>query len=132
MYGIVKRKRGSMAKGNTTYGKADKQTSYVSGYLGVPKTARSGATLNGGKGDLQDEFSLFECKTTMSEKSSFSVKKEWLTKANKERVEERRQFSFLVINFGGLPSQDNHVVMSLEDFRNMYNVYKEHVRDDDY
>lgn len=69
-----------MAKKNTTYGKADKQTSYVSGYLGVPKTARSGATLSGGKGDLQDEFSLFECKTMMSEQASFSVKKRMANK----------------------------------------------------
>ena len=93
--------------------------------LGAKKTPRSGATLFGGKGDAQDELSLIECKTYMDKRDSFTVKREWLTKLAEERFQERKEFSILVQNFGGKPSEDNYVVMKLEDFAKMYEVYKE-------
>ena len=93
-------------------------------------TPRSGATLRK-KGDAQDELSLAECKTYMEEHESFTVKREWLTKIQKERFEDRKQFAFLIQNFGGPVSKDNYVVIDIESFKMMYEAYKEKVREEE-
>ena len=119
-----------MASKKTTYGKADTQADFVATLLGAKKTTRSGATLIGGKGDVADDISLFECKTSMVEKDSFTVKREWLDKIQKERFEDRKRFAFLVQNFGGRGDIDNYVVMRIEDFEELYNAYKEAIDED--
>lgn len=118
-----------MAKVTSTFGKADKQTAFVAKKLGMKPTARSGATLVGGKGDAQDSLSLLECKTYMKEQESMTVKKEWLTKMQKERFEDRKELAFLVQNFGGPISQDNYVVIDLDSFAKMYLAYKKSVEE---
>lgn len=112
-----------MKKTDTTYGRAMAQTSFVAKFLGMFETPRSGAT-NFRKGDIFDEYSLAECKTSMTEKDSFTVKREWLTKMQRERFEDRKQFAFLVQNFGGSASKDNYVIMDLETFSTIYDGYK--------
>ena len=114
-----------MIKKTSTFAKAEQQTKFVADKLNMRPTARSGATLFGGKGDAQDELAIIECKTYMEKRDSFTVKREWLTKLAEERFQERKEFAILVQNFGGKPSEDNYVVMKLEDFAKMYEVYKE-------
>lgn len=120
-----------MAKVTTTYGKAQKQTDVIAKYLGVKATARSGATQNGGKGDMVDALSLFECKTQMSEKESFTIKREWLSKIKKEQFEDRKDHSFLVFDFGRASIDETFVVMTLRDFDTMYDIYKKEVSDNE-
>ena len=64
------------------------------------------------KGDVvQKEASmLIECKTTMTEKQSVSIKKEWLEKNEKEKQEINLDNSCLCFNFG--PNTDNYYVIS--------------------
>lgn len=64
------------------------------------------------KGDVvqQDASLLIECKTAMSEKTSFSIKKDWIDKNNKESKEMRLDNSCVCFNFG--PNTDNYYVIS--------------------
>lgn len=109
-----------MAK--STSDKSKEQETYVASYLGGKRTPRSGATIRA-KGDISIPEALLECKTYMQLKESFTVKREWLTKIQKERLEDRKQFAFLAINFGGEGHKDNHIVMRIEDFKEIYDGY---------
>lgn len=76
--------------------------------LGGRTTANSGAALWSG-GDVSLKDALIECKTSMSDKSSFSIKKEWLTKLNEERLFAGKEYYALAYNYG--PNQDNYFVI---------------------
>ena len=110
-----------MAK--STVAKSSEQEEFVAKFLNAKRTPRSGGGINI-KGDVVDGLSLFECKTYMNEKDSFTVKREWLIKNQKERFEDRKRFAFLVQNFGGKGSKDNHVIMTIEDFKELYFAYR--------
>lgn len=112
-----------VAKKTTTIGKSLEQEEFVAKFLDARRTVRSGATLSGGKGDITTPNALIECKTSMVEKDSFTVKREWLTKMQRERFEDRKEFAFLVQNFGGKGNQDNYVVMRIEDFKKLMDMY---------
>ena len=62
------------------------------------------------KGDVISEKILFECKTTVTEKLSFTVKKEQLDKLDLERMQMKRDISALVFNFG--PKTENYYVLT--------------------
>lgn len=64
------------------------------------------------KGDviINDASMLCECKTTMTDKDSFSIKKEWITKNNEERFAMRLDNSCIAFNFG--PGQQNYFVIN--------------------
>lgn len=79
---------------------SDKQERYVSKLLGGKVTPSSGSG-KWSKGDVivKDAGISIECKTTMKEKSSFSVKKEWLDKQSRESWEDRMSNSAIAISF---------------------------------
>lgn len=78
--------------------------------LGAIQTPNSGAT-KWRKGDtVVPGTMLVECKTTMSEKQSVSIKKEWIDKNKEEAFEMRLPNSCICINFG--PDTDNYYVIS--------------------
>ena len=116
-----------MAK--STIDKSSEQEEFVAKFVGGKRTPRSGAGIHI-KGDVYDDISLFECKTSMVEKDSFTVKREWLDKIQKERFEDRKRFAFLVQNFGGRGDVDNYVIMRIEDFEELYSAYKEAIDED--
>lgn len=106
----------------STIDKSSEQEEFVASYLGGKRTPRSGAGIRS-KGDVMTPNALIECKTSMVEKDSFTVKREWLTKMQRERFEDRKEFAFLVQNFGGKGNQDNYVVMRIEDFKKLMDMY---------
>ena len=63
------------------------------------------------KGDVVQEQAsmLIECKTCMSEKDSFSIKKEWITKNKGEAFMQRLSNHCVAFNFG--PAQPNYYVI---------------------
>lgn len=79
---------------------SDKQEQYISKLLGGQKTANSGAG-KWSKGDVivKDAGISIECKTTLKEKSSVTVKKEWLDKQRRESWEDRMSNSAIAISF---------------------------------
>ena len=74
-------------------------------------TSNSGAATFSAGDVIQKEASLLiECKTSMSEKSSVSIKKEWLEKNEKEKFQSHLDNSCLCFNFG--PDTKNYYVIS--------------------
>lgn len=63
------------------------------------------------KGDcVQSEASLLiECKCAMSDKSSISIKEEWLTKNKEEAFQNRLSNSCVCFNFG--PDSKNYYII---------------------
>lgn len=78
---------------------SDKQEKAVAKALGGKQTANSGAT-DFIKGDIHLSEWLIECKTTCSEKSSFSIKKAWLEKNREEAFEMGKHNNALCFDFG--------------------------------
>lgn len=63
------------------------------------RTPNSGAAKFVG-GDVTSDQFLLECKTVMSEKQSFSIKRAWLEKNEEERFAMGKDYSALVFDFG--------------------------------
>lgn len=51
--------------------------------------------------------------------------KEDLEKNEKERFMSRKEFSFLVFDYGENLTHETYVTMSLESFKKLYETYKE-------
>lgn len=89
---------------------SDKQEKQVCNIIGGYQTSNSGAG-KFTKGDvIQKEASLLcECKTTVSPKDSFSIKKEWVFKNREEAFANRLDNSCIAFNFG--PNEPNYFVI---------------------
>lgn len=90
---------------------SDKHEKSVCKALGAKQQSNSGAGLFA-KGDVvKPEASLLiECKTSVAEKNSFSIKRDWLEKNSKEAKEINLFNSMLCFNYG--PDTDNYYVIS--------------------
>lgn len=100
---------------------SDKQEKHVAKAVKGRQTANSGATAFS-KGDVITDQFLIEAKTCTSERSSFSIKKEWLEKNEEERFAMGKDYSALVFDFGdGI----QHYVISEKLFIKLLNYLKE-------
>ena len=77
------------------------------------QTANSGAT-KFSKGDIRTATFLIECKTSVSEKQSFTIKKEWLEKNKEEAFAMNKPYSALAFDFG---DNENHYVIDEKLFK---------------
>lgn len=77
------------------------------------RTANSGAT-RFGAGDVTTNKILIECKTTIEDKKSFTIKKDWIEKNKEEAFAMNKPYSTLVFNFG--PTSDNYYVIDEKMF----------------
>jgi len=95
---------------------SNQQEKQVAKAVGGTKTANSGATAFS-KGDVatsgRDGW-LIECKTCMSDKQSFSIKKEWLDKNKEEAFAMGKDHNALAFNFG--PNSRNYYVIDEKTF----------------
>ena len=98
-----------------------KQEKRVGANLGLKLQPNSGATPFA-KGDLKDENLLVECKTLTRKQKSRTIEKEWLTKLQEEQLSMGKLLSALVFDFG---DGDNFVVLTEQDFKNLYTGWKE-------
>lgn len=105
---------------NTRYYSSKQETS-VSKAIKALKTPNSGAGYFK-KGDLQDSDTLYECKTSIAVKNSYSVKKEILNNIQKQAFENNKMYSVLVFNFG--PNTNNYYVLSEKHYKELLG-YKE-------
>lgn len=99
-----------MAKAGTTRYYSDLHEKSVCKATGAVQQTNSGAGLFR-KGDCihKDASLLLECKTCMTEKESFSIKKEWIEKNKEEQFNVRMDNGCIVFNFG--PGLDNYYVI---------------------
>lgn len=64
----------------------------------------------GGKGDISvGNLFLIECKTKTSKAESISIKKEWFTKNESEKVFMGKKYSAVAFNFG--PDEENYYII---------------------
>ena len=70
---------------NSTRYYSSRQEKKIAKDLGGKVVANSGATL-WSKGDVRLKNVLLECKTHVTDKSSFSIKKEWLKTLKEEAI----------------------------------------------
>lgn len=106
-----------MSKYSTRYF-SSQQEKQVAKAVGGRKVANSGATAFH-KGDVTTDDFLLECKTCMTEKQSFSIKKEWLDKNKEEAFAMNKMYNALVFNFG--PQTDNYYVIDEKLFKQLLN-----------
>lgn len=83
---------------NTRYF-SNRQEKQVAKALNGRKTPNSGATPFI-KGDVIADDWLIECKTTTSERASFSVKRDWLEKNKEEAFATGKPYNALCFDFG--------------------------------
>ena len=95
---------------NSTRAAADRHEKSICKALGAKQQSNSGAGMFR-KGDVvQNEASLLiEAKTTMTDKESFSIKKDWIIKNKEEAFAIRKSNSCICFNFG--PEQENYYVI---------------------
>ena len=99
---------------------SDHQENTVAKLLGGKKTPNSGAAKFCG-GDVKTKSFLIECKTTMSPKKSFSIKKDWLEKVEQERKDLQMPYSALAFQFE--PDGENYFVIKDKLFKQMVEVF---------
>lgn len=111
-----------MNKSSTRYfsNKQEKQIAYK---LKGHKQANSGAT-NFVKGDVILDDWLIEAKTAVTEKQSFSIKKQWIEKNKEEAFAMNKSHQAIVFNFGGdnTTFDDNYFIISASDFELFINL----------
>lgn len=100
---------------------SDRQEKHIAKVTDGKQIANSGATPFS-KGDIRTEQFLIEAKTCVSEKQSFSIKKEWLEKNEEERFAMGKDYSALAFNFG---DDVNYYIISEKLFVKLLNLLKE-------
>ena len=100
---------------------SDRQEKHIAKVTKGKQTANSGATAFS-KGDVRTDQFLIEAKTCMSEKQSFSIKKEWLLKNEEERFAMGKDYSALAFNFG---DDENYYIISEKLFIRLLELLKE-------
>ncbi len=93
---------------------SSRQEKAISKALGGRRTSNSGAT-KFDKGDLTTKHFLIEAKTAMTPKSSFSIKKEWMTKLKEEQFAVGKMYSALCFDFGD--EKDRYYIIDEKMFK---------------
>ena len=106
---------------------SNKQEQSVCKALGGVQTSNSGAAkFSAGDVIVKDASLLVECKTTLTEKESFSIKREWLTKNKGEAFAMRLDNSCLAFNFA--PNTSNYYVIDEKMMKFLVEKLKEEAK----
>ena len=92
------------------------QENTIAKSIGAKTTSNSGAA-RFAAGDLTTNDFLIEAKTTTKPKDSFSIKKEWLTKNNLERMQLGKPYCALAFQFA--PNSPNYYVIDENLFKKL-------------
>lgn len=93
---------------NSTRYYSSLQEKKVAKDLGGTRSANSGAAL-WSEGDVRLKNTLIECKTSMTDKSSISIKKQWIEKLKEEATFAGKELYMIAFNYG--PGQENHYIV---------------------
>lgn len=98
----------------TTRDYSDKQEKHIAKVTGGRVQSNSGGTKFGG-GDVHTDKFFIEAKTPTKEQTSFTIKKEWITKMREQAYEQGKEESVLAFRFE--PNTDNDLyVLSQRQF----------------
>ena len=90
---------------------SDLQQKKVCDVIDGKQTINSGASKFSVGDVVNDQVSLMcQCKTCMTDKQSFSIKKEWLEKNKNQAFAKRYENTCLAFNFG--PEQKNYFIIN--------------------
>lgn len=78
---------------------SNRQEKAVAKVIKGKQVSNSGATAFN-KGDVSNESWLIECKTSTTEKQSFSIKRDWLKKNKEEAFAMGKEYNALCFDFG--------------------------------
>lgn len=108
---------------NSTKFISERQEKYVANFLDGYVQPGSG---NGKfkKSDVVVKDFLVECKTAMTEKSQFTIKKDWLEKLKLEALANHKSMYTLAFNFGG-EEKHNYFVLNEQQFKLLKDLYLE-------
>ena len=109
-----------MNKNSTRY-YSNQQEKAVAKSVGGRQTANSGGTRFGG-GDVVADGWLIECKTTMTPKKSFAIKKDWLEKNRSEMFALHMDYNALAFNFE--PDGKNYYIIDERLFKRLKELIK--------
>ena len=99
---------------NATKYYSTKQEKYIASILNGKTVSGSGSP-HFCAGDVVTDDWLIECKTTMQPKQSFSIKKEWLDKNEREKHQLQKPYSALVFQFK--EDGENYFVVNEKTFK---------------
>lgn len=106
---------------NATRFYSNAQESYIANLLQAKRTSNSGAARFNCGDVITDDF-LIECKCPMSPKQSFSLKKDWFEKNERERMDAQLPYSAVVFQFE--PNGENYFVVNERTFKILYETLK--------
>lgn len=95
---------------------SQKQEQQIAKMVGGRIQANSGGTRFGG-GDVHTKNLFIEAKTPLSDKASFSIKKEWLDKAQEQAFQQGKDYYALAFRFG--PDEPDFFVIDRRLFRQL-------------
>lgn len=98
-----------------------RQEKAIAKAIGGKTVANSGATPFN-LGDVRTDQFLIEAKTCMSQRQSFTIKKEWLKKNEEETFAMGRDYSALAFNFG---DNENYYIINEKLFIKLVNLLRE-------
>lgn len=93
---------------NTRYF-SDKQEKHIAKVTGGKVQSNSGGTKFGG-GDVHTNKFFIEAKTPTKEQTSFTIKKEWITKMREQAYEQGKEESVLAFRFDLNKDNDLYVL----------------------
>ena len=97
----------------TTRDYSDKQEKHIAKVTGGRVQSNSGGTKFGG-GDVHTDKFLIEAKTPTKEQTSFSIKKEWLTKMREQAYEQGKECCALAFTFDPDKQENFYVISEME------------------
>ena len=98
----------------TTRDYSNKQEKHIAKVTGGKVQSNSGGTKFGG-GDVHTDKFFIEAKTPTKEQTSFTIKKEWITKMREQAYEQGKGESVLAFRFD--PNKDNDLyILSQRQF----------------
>ena len=105
---------------------SDKQERHIAKVTVGKVQSNSGGTKFGG-GDVHTDKFLIEAKTPTKEQTSFTIKKEWITKMREQAYEQGKEESVLAFRFD--PTGEDLYVLSERQFLD-YLRYKEDINNE--
>lgn len=121
--GVRKRNREEESSKPTRFFSSSQEKS-VAKAVGGKQTPNSGATMFGGKSDvnIKNLFNI-ECKTKTKPSESISIKKEWFEKNKHEALFDGSLYSAIAFNFG--PDEENHYIIDEFLFQDLVEYLKQ-------
>lgn len=88
---------------------SDKQEKHIAKVTGGKVQSNSGGTKFGG-GDVHTNKFFIEAKTPTKEQTSFTIKKEWITKMREQAYEQGKEYGVLAFRFDPNTDEDLYVL----------------------